>query len=300
MSTIILDENSPHDGTIFKPFDESRDAAIKKAASSSKAPATPSIDTSAIDEFRQGVEITTEIHRLKGLGAKLWAGNIEGYTNVITIGQSLPFAEFEGSIIFEELPEFDPVAYIKLGPYYPLPIIFNEGPQQNKETNIQPLTIPYRNGLSTDIDGKEKPHSMRGSLEDGNQNINKLNGHTSRIEQFIPFETDLIQEPFLDEGQEYFGEVMSGSVVIEGYVWEDERTINPYNERSNDSLIDQLNTTDENLIKILKTSSSLNLDDDIREVYGRASATAGGDVYGPQMSRTGTDSLAYRLLIRGS
>jgi len=134
MAISIFDENTPHDGTEFFPFDDSRSGAIKRAALEGTIERTP-MNTQDIDAFRQGIEITTEAHRMRGLGAKVWAGNIKGYTQIRTLGQALTFTEDENSIIWEELPVFDPVAFIQMGENYPRPIIFNEGPpakQRNK------------------------------------------------------------------------------------------------------------------------------------------------------------------------
>ena len=301
MAVSIFDENTPHDKSEFTPFDESRAGAIQRAAYDSTITDRKGTDTSAIDSFRQGIELTSQAYRFKGLGAKIWAGNVEGYTTVRTFGQSPSFTDFEGTIAFEELPRFDPVSYLILGPGYPLPIVFNEGPQQNDEPGLQPFTIPFRNAKQ-DIEGTEKARGIHASLEDGNQDLNHIDGRNSRVEQFIPFETAaVVIEPFLDEGQEYYGSAVSGSIVIEGFLWEDEGIIAPYDDEGNQKLINRLNTTDAEMLRILSTTScSFNVDDDLRGSYGHRSAPAGSDVYGLDSARAGTDSIAYRGMIRGS
>lgn len=299
MAVSIFDENAPHDGSTFTPFDESKAGKIQRAAVESTITDRLGINTTGIDEFRQGIELTTQTHRLKGLGAKIWAGNTEGYVTIRTFGQALPFAEYEGSIAFEELPKFNPVGYMQNGPAYPLPIIFNDGPQQNKETSLQPFTIPYRSANS-DIDGIEKPRSIKSSLEDGNQDGRFIAGRTSRIEQFVSY-TPASLEPFLDEGSEYVGDTADGSILIEGFVWDGENCITPYDDASMDEIVTQLNTNDADIIRVLTSvDSQMNLDEDLREVNGRASATAGTMVYGGSAAQYGTDSIAYAGRVRGS
>lgn len=299
MAVSIFDENAPHDGSVFTPFDESKAGKIQRAAAETTTAVRNGINTRGVDEFRQGIELTTQAHRLKGLGAKIWAGNTEGFVTIRTFGQAPSFSEYEGSIAFEELPKFNPVGYIQSGPAYPLPIIFNNGPQQNKETSLQPFVIPFRSAFD-DIDGPEKPRSVKASLEDGNQDGRFISGRTSRIEQFVSYIPASL-EPFLDEGDERIGDTEDGSILIEGYVWSGENYIIPFDDTRMHAIVTQLNTTDADIIRVLTSvDSQMNLDEDMREVNGRASATAGNMVYGGSSARYGTDSIAYAGLVRGS
>lgn len=299
MATALFDENIPHDGTEFFPFDDSRHSAVTKAAQSSYTTLNPRMSTSEIDQYRQGVEINTEKYRHLGTGPKIWAGNILGYTQVRTIGQAVSFTEYENSKIWEEFPRFNPVSYIEMGVNYPTPIDFNDGPQQNKEPSMQPLTIPFRDGLQTNE--FEYAHAVRGNVEDGNPDFRKLNGSNSRISQFIDMNESADYEPFLDGGVQYFGDSLQNSIITPGYFSDgDGGVITPYDDVGNETLIYKINTSDMEFLSIIRTSCSFDLDEDIRGEFGYKSSTAGYDVYGPGQSQYGTDSLAFLGYFRGS
>ena len=299
MSVSIFDENTPQDGLEFTPYNESPVKAVPVITASMSG----AMDTREIDAFRQGVEISSEAHRFKGLGAKIWAGNIKGYTIIRTLGQALSFTEYKNDKKFNDLlVKFNPVAYIELGENYPYPLIFNEGPQQNKETSIQPFTIPFRNGRDSN-EAQDIAHQVRGSVEDGNQNNLQLNGYTDRITQFVPFyNASQEHSPFLDEGEYTFGDTEDGGIKIQGYVNSAEINMVPYHDIENEPAFKDLSffgATDE--LKIfIQNSSSIDLNEDIRENYHQKSSTAGRDVYGPGQAITGTDSIAFNGWLRGS
>lgn len=299
MAVSIFDENTPHEGSEYFPFDDSRHSSIQKAVRDTSLATENGIGTQEIDEFRQGIEITTQKYRSLGTGNKFWAGNILGYTKVTTYGQALSFTEYENDKKFYELPRFDPVYYIEAGLAYPRPIVFNEGPQQNEEASVEPLTIPFRKGLNTN-EGPEHAHAFRGSVEDGNNVFDRLNGFTNRIEQRIEYKVQDEPWPFLDEGQEYIGNHVTSSIIVDGYFDFVERTIEPFDDLSDKILQKRLNTG--NITSLISASSelSLNLDLDIRGGREYRSAAAGWDAYGPARGRYGTDSLTFLGLVRGS
>jgi hypothetical protein len=242
MAVSIFDENTPQDGLEFEPFNEAESSAQQRIAYTALSSSlTGAMDTREIDAFRQGVEISTEAHRFKGFGAKIWSGNIKGYTIIRTLGQALSFTEYKNDKRFNDLLiKFDPVAFIELGEEYPYPLVFNEGPQQNKETSIQPFTIPFRNGRDTN-EAQETSHDVRGSLEDGNQSVLKLHGFTNRIQQFVPFyNSNQEYSPFLDEGETSFGQTVSGSITMSGYVNGNEVNIVPFDDIGSKKLLSQL------------------------------------------------------------
>lgn len=105
---------------------------------------TGGIATLEIDPFRQGVEIQTNSRKFFGIQPKLWSGNDGHYTTLNIIGQARSFTEFTNTPLWTELPIFDPVAYLSLASSYPLPIIFNDGPQQQEETTMEPISIPFK------------------------------------------------------------------------------------------------------------------------------------------------------------
>jgi hypothetical protein len=299
MAIALFDENIPHEGSEFFPFDDSRSSIVKRAAEASQTTSNERTNTTEIDQYRQGVEITSETYRHKGAGPKIWSGNILGYTLVRTLGQAVSFTEFENSKLWEEFPKFNPVSYLILGENYPSPIEFNEGPQQNKEANMQPLTIPFRDGLQTNE--FEYAHAIRGNLEDGNPDFRFLNGSNSRISQFIDMNESNDYSAFLDGGVQYYGSTLQGSIVIPGYLSDGVGgIITPYDDCGNENIINKLNIQDTNFLSVIRSSCSIDLDDDIRGEFGYKSSTAGYDVYGPNQSQYGTDSLAFLGQYRGS
>jgi hypothetical protein len=163
------------------------------------------INTKAFDQYRQGIEITGEQFRFLGTGPKIWAGNTDGYTNVQTIGQMLSFVEFENTKIFEERINYDPVLYISNSQYQEQELIFNDGPQQNKEPRIDVFSSPYLKGLDSN-EANNNAHDVRASLEDGNPQWGYIQEKNSRIEQMFDFR-DHTLPPFLESGERIFGEV---------------------------------------------------------------------------------------------
>ncbi len=297
MAVSIFDENTPHDGTEYVAYDDSRQDFFTRASEATAlASGSTPIDTTEIDIFRQGVEITTQAYRFEGPGAKIWSGNIKGFTQVRTLGQAVSWTEDQNSKAFTDQQVFNPLEYVD-NEDYPSPIVFNDGPQGLKEASINVFGVPFSDSVVED--STNQAYGVRGNAEDGNQDANKLNGANSRIRQFLVFgEDDLV--PFLDDGQLYYGDTISTSIIVEGFLNDGEAVITPFNDRGNDVLIDQLSTNNDTLKRILGLSSSLNLDDDIRGTHGVRSTAAGGDVYGPGQAQYGTDSIAFSGFFRGS
>lgn len=126
-----------------------------------------SIDTSAIDPFRQGVELTQPKYFQQGI-AKIWSGNDGHEINVIDIGQRDDDIYADQDFYLEVAP-FDPVLY--LTDYYLTQVIVVDSPVNTNENGfdgiIEPLSI--RRVVSfTSIDAPFEAHSVKGSLERGN------------------------------------------------------------------------------------------------------------------------------------
>jgi len=252
-------------------------------------------DLAEINAFRQGVSISTEAYRLQGAGPKIWAGNIKGYTSVRTIGQTPSFTEVQNSKIYKDQQIFDPVGYVE-DDAYPLPIVMNDGPQEIRGGGIRAFALPF---WTADNEGSdERAFSVRGNIEDGNQDITLLNGSNSRIRQFVSFD-ETGNVPFLDEGGSYYGPVATG-ITTDGYVNDRTEAFVPFDDIGNEKLLDKLSTSDNTLRTALRVSTSINLDNDIRETHGVKSAAAGGEVYGPGQAQYGTDSVTFAGFWRGS
>lgn len=307
-------ENSGLFGTEFTPFNDTNLPRIEQAIISINV-TTGGIDTSIVDPYREGVNIRTSKQRFISTQPKMWAGNLNHYTNTTVIGQARSFVEYENSLLFIDQPisasnashpaDFNPIQYIQ-DTNYPFPIKLNGGPQKEEEAYIEPLDIKFR---KPSILGTITPNSIKANLEDGNYFDDDKNG-ANHIEQFISFTLPTQIRFFLDEGQIYYGPVLSGStseinealvnsITVEGFVPIIQREIIPFNETKDEEIVDRISTTNTDLISVLK-SLKFDLDNDIRENFNQKSSTAGYDVYGLNTGYTGTDSIAYVGTYRGS
>jgi hypothetical protein len=263
-----------------------------------------SMDTSGIDGLRQGVEMRTMKHWLGSNQPKIWAGNINHITQIHTYGQARSWVEYGKTIQwYDNQIEFNPVLFITNNSRYPYPIVFNGGPMDSEEASIEPLTIPYRSEKSY-IEGSHPVHRPKGNLEDGNP-TSDIPQSNNRILQFIDYDAPITPSPFLDAGQQYIGAgALEDCIILEGYVNYNIRHGIPFDDTKNEEIVKQLNvdittpgSTD--FIGQLKLLH-IELEDDIRENYGRRSASAGCSIYGGNSARYGTDSIAFLGTYRGS
>lgn len=126
-----------------------------------------SINTSEIDAFRQGVELTQPKHFQMGI-AKIWSGLPGHAIEMQEIGQRDDDI-FPEAVHFEEVERFDPQLYVS--DYYTNQIVVIDSAVSVNEGSfdgiIEPLTI--RRVISfTSIDSPFEAHSVKGSLESGN------------------------------------------------------------------------------------------------------------------------------------
>jgi len=262
------------------------------------------METTSTDGLRQGVEIRTNKHLFVSNQPKMWSGNFEHAVKITTLGQFRSWTEYTNSKLWNDnVIEFSASLYIKDPNNYAYPIYFNNGPQQGEEAIVEPLTLPYRLNKSV-IEGAWPIHRPKGNLEDGNPDTNLPQGN-SRILQFIPYEEQLVHDPFLDAGQQYIGAgPIDEQIMIEGYVDYVRTVIAPFDDTRDEEIVKQVvllgdDPTDSSYLQLLK-SLDINLDEDLRQDYTQKSATAGYSVYGPNQSRYGTDSVAYVGWLRGS
>jgi hypothetical protein len=263
----------------FSPFDDSQ------TRTRPPSPTESGYDTSGVDIYRQGVEITTNRFRFLGSQPKLWSGETSGYVEVVTYGQN-PGA-IEGNVLgleskFEDMPEFNPVAYLSLGVSYPLPIVFNDGPSEETEATIEPLAIPFKKPSN---EGPHYAHAIRGSYEDGNSEGWVVKS-TNVIEQFVDLRPGVDSRFFLDEGADSFGNIPREPFVADvGYVpvpFDDTATYSPDNK---------LTTSDTAIRDFVRDGSQMGEIDFLP--YGKKSAPAGFSCYGMNAGQYGTDSVAF-------
>lgn len=251
------------------------------------------IDTREIDSFRQGVEITTNKHRFSGMQPKIWTGNVNHFTKAFPYGQARDFTEYGDSNKFLELPKFDPVSYIVLGFSYPFPIIFNDGPQQQEEAYVEPLTIPFRKNSN---EGKYIAHRIHATLEDGN-NFQDFNNSSNMVKQFIPYKNDEIRF-FLDEGGSYYGDgSIENKIITPQYSSTTEGSQELFNDNITEIIENSINSTDQDLIDIL-IEMNQNVDNGLLPNDSKSS-NAGFFIYGGNSAKYGTDSITYLGRFRG-
>ena len=271
----------------YFPFDDSYQISYVPTDSN-----TGGSETELIDRFRQGSELKTNRQRFMGMQPKIWSGDLDHVVNVTTVGQARSYTEFENSKLFEDLPIYNAVSYIVLGPNYPLPIVFNEGPQQEEEAYMEPLTIPYRKNSP---EGPFFVKRIAGSVEDGN-NLDSIQKHTNKVTQFIELDAPLQARPFLDEGTFYWGTPQEG-IVIDGYISQDQRVLQPFDDTSTDDVVQNIPNISDDMFEVL-LRMNVNLNGDIRPSRTKGSP-AGTDVYGPYSS-SGIDSIAFSGMARGT
>lgn len=272
----------------FTPFDDSQ------TKTRFPEPSGEGYDTSTWDNYRQGVEITNEKFRFLSTQPKFWAGVVGSQEKIITYGQPQGYVEEDpvglGSK-FKDLPLFDPSAYIVLGPNYPLPIVFNDGPIEQTAATIEPLAIPFKKHSN---EGPYYAHAIRGELEDGNDFDNPMFPASSRIEQFVDVRPPTNVLFFLDEGGGYFGNIRRDQ-----YIAGIDRRVIPFDDNLGNSPDVRLQTTNSFMHMLIKNSLNAVEEDELLP-YAKKSASAGYSYYGRDIGLYGTDSVAFGGWIRGS
>lgn len=282
-----------------RPFDDSRQVTRRVPMSTSN----PAMDTLETDPYRMGVELRNFGDVYGSTQPKIWGGafdqtgSLTHEQDITTFGQAVSFTSFFNTPAFNESPKFNPVAYILLANTYPMPIIFNDGPQAQQEAIIEPLTIPQR---FDNIDSHDVAHASRGSLEDGSDLDGRGRG-TALFEQFIEYNVPTSPRPWLDQGEERVGDNANKSIAIvrPGYLTQVQRIAFPWTDQTNGYLQSQIKGFSDTTMSGALQKLSINNDQDLRPI-GKRSASAGSTVYGPGQARTGTDSLAFLGKIRGS
>lgn len=266
------------------------------------------INTLAINPYRQGVEIKTFGHLFSSTQPKIWtgettvSGTVSHNLNDRTLGQIQSFVDFYDNKVARDVGKFNPVEYIANVPDdYPFPSIFNDGPQQQQEAAMEIFTIPMRK------DSNEGPYyarAVRGNLDEGNNldgivaPTNGLGTGNSQFANFYEFTAPVSPKYYLDSACELLGQTYTGSIRLPGYTTINQRTITPFSTVLTD-VINQINHGGNgDLINVLLSCSYEN--GDWFRPRGCKSSTSGGDTYGRNSARFGTDSIAFAGTTRGS
>ena len=274
----------------FTPFDDAQTVIYIPTDED-----TGGIDTREVDAYRQGVEIRTNRQRFAGMQPKIWAGNTDHVVNVNTIGQARSFVEYENSLLFDDIRcDFDPISYIEQGPDYPLPILLNEGPQQEEEASIEPITIPFR---QQSTEGPFFAHRIAAVIGDGND-FDTVFRNANRTSQFEDYDDPLEIRYFLDEGAALWGDGDTDEKIITpGYTAGTERLLRPFDDTTIDDIPQSLDAASDLLLVLYQMQ--MNQNEDMRPARTR-SANANTFVYGRDSNVYGTDSITFIGRTRGS
>lgn len=290
------------------PFDDSLSPILSIPASSDATVFDPQIDT-----LRQGVEITNTKYFYLGTQPKMWSGNDDvdltkpsSYVNHqisvggLMLGQTLGFTEFDQSATFTDKQEFDPILYINGSDIFPYPILFNDGPKQENEAQLEPLTIPFK------LPSNEGPfyaHSVRAEMEQGN-NFTDPYYSCNLVEQFIDSVPLVSASFFLDIGSDCIG-----GIIRDGFVTNTIRETFAFSDERPDRIANSVRTNDSNFSQILISMTGYHSSSGNELLPSkRMSATAG--FYAPKMNILGmssslaaegssTDSIAFSFWSRG-
>jgi hypothetical protein len=285
---------------VYKPFDDTNSQALEQLVKA-RANTKDGMDTSAYDVWRQGVELTDSKYIYGSSQPKIWAGNTLGLTELFVLGQAPSYVDFEGTIAYDDtvyertsdqvlqnFPVSEKYTQIETGPMYRL------------EAIMEPLTI--RSRIS---DGTVEPErQFRMGVESGNpSDLYQLGTVTDVVVTTIDYKPAKQTRYFVDGGVRYFGDGSDENKIStpgdRSLVEADVYAFDDYNIKP---IVDQINIGtggDSAAFKQTIALLDINLDEDLRQVYGNRSTVCGGDVYGANQALYGTDSIAYIGTYRG-
>lgn len=255
---------------------ESNDLKLKP--SSTEFVLTGSMDTSAIDAFRQGVEITRSRHFDAGTSLKIHAGEPGGVVRKNSYGYD---RNFRKDNFYSDIDYFDPVDYLTSTRVFSYPIITGDNDEtENYNFNgvIEPLTIRALVSFFS-IDVPFEAHDVKANLEDGNSTIIRSNDRIKTVRERN--ENRIV--PWLDM-IDMVGEVKK--IPTMGYFNDDRTFIAPFNDQKYKlELSSNLEGT------MLLAAKLLNGSTDNYVADGYISATAGWTY--DDVTVRGTDSIAF-------
>lgn len=209
----------------FAPFKEGPTTVRRITTANSN-----SIDTRAIDPFRQGVELTRHIYHGMGL-AKIHAGETDHQLRQNNVGEQ-PLAIYPNSTLFTETDVFDPVVFVRRDVNFDTlsPVLafkaYSTAQEAVTDGVIEPLTIRDEIQFSS-IDVPTIAHSTKGSLESGNYNsrvaadrIVTVQRFADKRSQFLPYEDNV--------------DTFNGFPVSLGFFPNDPRVVVPFNDSHSD------------------------------------------------------------------
>lgn len=273
-----------------------------------------SIDTSAIDQFRQGVEITLNKHTI-GL-FKIYAGTPGHIIQPLSLGISEYDIVSTGS--FHDIDYFDPVFYLtaqqsNLSSSLTFPIVAGDSNSAaNYDFNgiIEPFSIrPLVSFFSIEFPFESR--AFRGAVMAGNSEVRKFSSDQILTVDYVP--TKLIPTKTLDTGSiaggrgyenkawfldaaisllssSYLSTTTDIPTLGAGYTNPDLNNVDPFND-SQDYLRSLGITIAKHGVDMVNAFSTMTGSRDNYVPPGKRSATA-GFVYG-DTGYAGTDSIAF-------
>lgn len=142
---------------------------------------TGSMNTSAIDAYRQGVEITKAKHFFAGTIAKIHAGEPGHVLRKNSYGTD---RNFLNENYYQDLEYYDPVHYITSEQVLTYPLITEDSDEtENYNFNgvIEPFSIRAVAALYS-IDVPFEAHSIKGMMMDGNFDITQANSQILTVD----------------------------------------------------------------------------------------------------------------------
>ncbi|NBO99917.1 MAG: hypothetical protein EBU90_07280 [Proteobacteria bacterium] len=250
-----------------------------KASTVSQYLITGSIDTTLIDGYRQGVEITQEKHFYAGNSTKIHAGEPGHVLRKNFYGADRNFLKQNE---FKDLEYFNSLKYIQNESIFTYPIITHDSDEtENYNFNgvIEPLTIRAVAALYS-IDVPFEAHSVKGMMMDGNSDITMSN---SRILSLKPKVENYSIPPWMD----LVDMVGTAKKVPTMAFFNDDKTyVNPFNDTSTKVQLSTnlpLDMTDE-VLKLIGSTENYISENEV--------SAACGWMY-DDVTLTGTDSIAF-------
>lgn len=198
-----------YDNVGYEPFDDRPAEPLKVQKQLLSENTKDSIDTRAIDAYRQGVSIRSYRDKFIGNQPKLGSGHPCHFTDVQVYGQSRDYTHYTETSAYTDGPErFNPVEFIQQGEAYPLPIELSGGPKEREEASVEPLEIPFK---KSSVVGPYIARQIHGNFETGNEDIEPGKGN-DEISQLIAYDSAPISHFFLDEGTKYYGKSLTANL----------------------------------------------------------------------------------------
>ena len=255
---------------------------------------TGSIDTSAIDQYRQGVEITQQSHWSSGI-LKIHAGETNHLLRRNTFGQDVPGINDEQALNtswYKDIDYFDPVKYIEAqtsGTFayisnLTFPIVTHDTDEiENFIFNgvIEPFAIrSVASFFSTHVGGYAA-NSVKGTVMAGNSDVRLASEPIVHVHRY---ETAYSTTPFLDMID------MIGNTPTEAYFDNSVVAISPYDDAGGSREIEENSVHKRNAHDMNSAISNLKFDTENYVPTGEVSPTSG---FIFDNTPAGTDSLAF-------